>query len=147
MDAQMQCKITFSQYNFLCIKFLWHMEGWKWSLTRSFYPGTFTCIWSSALFHARGLGCWVADCPLRNFQTNAHNTKNGGNLYNAMNCGISVSMKIFLFLIEIFNIVVLDTKSWETVGILILNQDQLLMIWWPDLRIWLSLPNTVLFLV
>ena len=136
-------RFTFFLYNFRFIKFVWHMEGWKWSLIRSFDRGTFTCIGSSALFHARGLGCWVADRPLRNSSTNAHNTKNCGNLYNAMNYGISIGTKIFLFWIEICNIVVLDTKSWETVGILILKQDRPLMIWWPDLRMWLTLPNNI----
>ena len=34
---------------------------------------------------------------LRCCQTNAHNTKKGGNIYNAKNCGISIVMEIFLF--------------------------------------------------
>ena len=43
-----------------------------------------------------GVGGWVAVRPLRCYETNAHNNKNGGNIYNARNCGISIDMKIFL---------------------------------------------------
>ena len=43
-----------------------------------------------------GEGGWVADRPLRCYWTNAHNKNNGGNIYNARNCGISIDMKIFL---------------------------------------------------
>ena len=74
--------------------------------------------------------------------------KNGGNIYNALDCVISIGMKIFLFWIEILNIVVLDTKSWEIVGILIQKQDRLLMSWWHDLRIWLlNLPDIILIVL
>ena len=47
---------------------------------------TFTCIEGSAQRPAWGLGGWVADCPPRCYQTNVHNRKNGGNIYNASNC-------------------------------------------------------------
>ena len=72
------------------------MEAWKWSLSIRVDSGTFTCIEGSAPRHAWGLGGWVADGPLRCYQTNAHDRKNGCNIYNARNCGISVVMKIFL---------------------------------------------------
>ena len=58
--------------------------------------GTFTCIEGSAQRHAWGLGGWVADRPRRCYQTNVRNKKNGGNTYNASNCGISIVMRIFL---------------------------------------------------
>ena len=74
----------------------WEMEAWKWSLSIRVDSGTFTCIEGSAPRHAWGLGGWVADGPLRCYQTNAHDRKNGCNIYNARNCGISVVMKIFL---------------------------------------------------
>ena len=61
--------------------------------------GTFTCIdhEGSAQRHAWGLGGWVADRPPRCYQTIGHNRKNGGNICNASNCGISIVMRIFLF--------------------------------------------------
>ena len=40
-----------------------------------------------------GVGCWK---PSEMFYTNAHSGKNGGIVYNARNCGISIVMKIFL---------------------------------------------------
>lgn len=59
--------------------------------------GTFTCIEGSAQRHAWRLGGWVADRPPRCYQINVPNRKNGGNIYNASNCGISIVMRIFLF--------------------------------------------------
>ena len=59
--------------------------------------GTFTCIEGSAQRPAWGLGGWVADRPPRCYQTIGHNRKNGGNICNASNCGISIVMRIFLF--------------------------------------------------
>ena len=47
-------------------------------------------IQGSASRHAWGLGGWVANLPLRCYQTNAHNRRNGGNIYNVRNCGISI---------------------------------------------------------
>ena len=47
-------------------------------------------IQGSASQHAWGLGGWVANLPLRWYQTNAHNRRNGGNIYNVTNCGISI---------------------------------------------------------
>ena len=37
------------------------------------------------------------DLTQRYYLTNAHNRKNGGKIYNARNCGISIVTKIFLF--------------------------------------------------
>lgn len=51
--------------------------------------GTFTCIEGSAQRHAWGLGGWVSYLPLKCYLTNAHNRRNGGNIYNVRNCGIS----------------------------------------------------------
>ena len=47
-------------------------------------------IQGSASQHAWGLGGWVANLPLKWYQTNAHNRRNGGNIYNVTNCGISI---------------------------------------------------------
>ena len=60
----------------------------KWSLTTGVF-NAFTCIH----MHCRGR---VADRPLRCYLKNTHNRKNGGNIYNARNCRISIAMKIFL---------------------------------------------------
>ena len=68
----------------------------EWSLTTSVGSGTFTCIEGSAQRHTWGLGGRVADRPLRCYLKNTHNRKNGGNIYNARNCRISIVMKIFL---------------------------------------------------
>ena len=57
-------------------------------------------VWTAVHSHAlkavhrimpagEGLGGRVADRLLKCYQTNAHNRKNGGNKYNARNCGIS----------------------------------------------------------
>ena len=40
--------------------------------------------------HAWGLGRWVANLLLRCYQANAHNRRNGGNIYKVRNCGISI---------------------------------------------------------
>ena len=47
-------------------------------------------IQGSASRHAWGLGGWVANLPLRCYQTIAHNRRNDGNIYNVRNCGISI---------------------------------------------------------
>ena len=47
-------------------------------------------IEGSAPRHAWGLGGWVANRPLRCYLTNAHNRRNGGNIYNVRNCWISI---------------------------------------------------------
>ena len=106
---------------FDCI--LWNMEGWKLSLSIGVDSGIFTCIEGSTPRRAWGQGGWVADrppatrwgrglhiktpqwglkkrgnAPPRDNTTNTHNRKNGGNIYNAGNCGISIVMKIFWFI-------------------------------------------------
>ena len=47
-------------------------------------------IQGSASRHAWGLGGWVANLPLRCYQTIAHNRRNDGNIYNVRNCGTSI---------------------------------------------------------
>ena len=47
-------------------------------------------IQGSVSRHAWGLGGWVANLPLRCYQTIAHNRRNDGNIYNVRNCGISI---------------------------------------------------------
>ena len=64
----------------------------KCSLTTGADSSIFTCIDGSAQRHAWGLGGWALRCYL----TNTRNRKNGGNIYNARNCRISIVMKIFL---------------------------------------------------
>ena len=46
-------------------------------------------IQGSTSRHAWGLGGWVSYLPLKCYLTNAHNRRNGGNIYNVRNCGIS----------------------------------------------------------
>ena len=67
----------------------------KWSRTTGVFNAS-TCIEGSAQRLALGLGGRVADRPLRCYLTNTHNRKNGANIYNARNCGLSIVMKIFL---------------------------------------------------
>ena len=100
---------------FDCI--LWNMEGWKWSLSTAVDNGTFTCIEGKGSTQCRawGLGGCVADrppaprwgrrvhiktpqwgfkkranAPPRDNTTNTHNKKNGGDICNEGNCGISI---------------------------------------------------------
>ena len=47
-------------------------------------------IQGSASRHSWGLGGWVANLPLRCYQTIAHNRRNDDNMYNVRNCGISI---------------------------------------------------------
>ena len=47
-------------------------------------------IQGSASRRAWGLGGWVSYVRLRCYQTIAHNRRNGGNIFNVRNCGISI---------------------------------------------------------
>ena len=47
-------------------------------------------IQGSASRHSWGLRGWVANLPLRCYQTIAHNRRNDDNMYNVRNCGISI---------------------------------------------------------
>ena len=47
-------------------------------------------IQGSASRHSWGLGGWVANLPLRCYQTIAHSRRNDDNMYNVRNCGISI---------------------------------------------------------
>ena len=47
-------------------------------------------IQGSSSRHSWGLGGWVANLPLRCYQTIAHNRRNDDNMYNVRNCGISI---------------------------------------------------------
>ena len=71
-------------------------------------PKVWTAVYSHALKAVHqimpggggGVGGWMVGCwpPSTMFYTNAHNRKNGGNVYNARNCGLSFVMKYSCFI-------------------------------------------------